>query len=76
MAYRTQPLELPTNTDYQWLLNEAGKDGIKVMNLGTTGLDHGGPMYQFIGGNQGQIISLLTRIGVTPAQYDIEQFTP
>lgn len=75
MAYRTEPLELAPDTDFNWLLNEAGHDGIKVMNLGTTG-PGGGPMYQFIGGNQGQIVSLLTRINVTPAQYNIEQFTP
>lgn len=73
MPWQTQPVEMPIGTDFNALIEEAGKDGIKTIDMGETG-PGGGPLFMFIGGNQGQIISMLTRIGVTPAEYNITKF--
>lgn len=71
--YWATNVELPAGTDLNSLLNDASLDGVKVIDQNTTG-PTGGKLYTFVGGQQGQIISLLTRRGIQPNQYTMEVY--
>lgn len=74
MPYRADA-ELPVGMTVEDFRQLGGLDGVKVIDLGTTGPDHGGAMLQLVGGNRGQVTSTLTRAGLNASQFTITEFT-